>query len=626
MACCLRTPIPVSEKKCEPMSENVNENGSKPTESPKKQAPKKPEKVYKYGSKAAYEPFFGEDVSVETMSDHLNSFGYMGDFWKNQRGVNGKLKYWYIECNHFPAVDKYLSDILDAAYKAAKTPHEKTKVADTHPVQEMLIAKPGTDKMVLPFWYISNSIKPPTEEDIIFNCATTIRHQADPPDHWVSDYQYINDQIEPDDRDLSSWREVLWNRENQSYEEIDPLYLLGLHNKEKELTNAGTKFAKKLNGPKDGTYIYLFRTPVLELGECCISADSKAYEIINFYHKECLKSEDLNRFGEYVSSLGAEPPAADEDGQFRFNTPSTLKNYRLPWEHLRILEETADYINQNTVDVIKQLIKKHCGDVVLGDVENALTRSESSLPAKQEKFNKWKLSLDGFENIGFYIPNSLEDVSDVAKQKAEKARSEDQAKALAGLTNTLKNVNDQVARLISTGNLASSKQFIDTASSGEQPGGSVVEHGPGGHKQRRVTSLTFSNWQENHRRIMDVMSDFAMNGFVFRKTKPEIMRVMQGQWSKSGGTDISLLSEDFVGYKLMGTEEEAIDDIIAEFNDALRTQLLRTHPDLEPRKLTREWFDYANQHKLADISVMDNFRVPDPRSLPVGSPSPGLAN
>jgi hypothetical protein len=626
MSCCLRTPIPVSEKKCKPMSENVNESGSKPAEAPKKQAPKKPEKVYKYGSKTAYEPFFGEDVSVETMSEHLSAATFMGDFWKNQRGVNGKLKYWYIECNHFPAVDKYLSDILDAAFKAAKTPREKTEVADTHPVQEMLIAKPGTDKMVLPFWYIKNSIKPPSEEEIIFNCAATIEHQVEPPGHWVADYQYIPTQIEPDERDLSSWMDAIFHPDPDKPCELDPLWLLGLHNKEKKLTSHGAKFAKKWNGPVptikgQPDEIRLFGHPVLELGECCASANSKAYEIINFYHKYCIKSPSVNRFGEWLSSLGAEPPSVDEPEGFQFHTPSTLKNFRLPWEHLRTLEETADYINQNTVDVIKELIKKHCGDVVLGDVEDALTHSESSLPAKQEKFDKWKLALKGFENIGFYIPESLEDVSDVAKQKVEKARAKREETITEELIESVDRLQFDLQQLIEA--KKNKAPTIDGGLYGEKPAGSTVMTGKAGFNVRRVTTIDFMQWKTVHDRVEKVIqaSVHAANPFSFRGQRPVVVRVGQAKHTHTSGQDRSLHVDDYAGYEIKAEKNEKVADIIEEFNKSLTNHLGPTPTILWGNiTLTKEWVDFGNNWPLDELSPGQTYYIPDPRSLPAGDP------
>ena len=331
----------------------------------------------KYGPKAAFKDFAPQGTSNDALAEMWGKETWFSEFFRDQRGVNGKLKYWHFRWVHFPAIDKYLNKELNAAYKSAKTAAEKTKVADTHPINELLTTKPGGDEMVWPFWVISTKEIP--DMDIVHACAAIISNHQHP-------MEFGGGSIDAWDREVSAWTEL---------EAIEPLAILGLEDikhkttddpdskgvkfYEKYPTTNGFKFLKDYNKGSigDPNHFGLGGSPVLELGSLCTACTEDVWDILNFYLINTGGKSDLNEYGEAVASLTVHPP--ESGTKFDFDTPTTLKNYRLNWEHVRTLEETADFLNQNPISVMRSLISKHCGDLVLGEVRGALQEREAAL-------------------------------------------------------------------------------------------------------------------------------------------------------------------------------------------------------------------------------------------------------
>lgn len=567
------------------------------------------------GRKATFIDFYPEGTSNEALAEFWGNETWFSSFFKDQKGVNGKLKYWNFRCVHFPAIDEYLNKQLEAAFNLAKSAKDKAKVAEQHPVNELLWEKHGGGEMVWPIWVIST--KEISIPDIIHACASIIYTHQDTP-------QYGPGTIDPMDRELSAWCEL---------DACEPLHLLGLMTEGDKhtppaLTRNGEKFLDRFlsKGQRRKTEVpeslfLLAGSPVLELGSLCTYCTPDVYEIINFYLIDCLKETDLNQYGEAVASLTVVPPPAGT--KHTFDTPTTLKNYRLNWEQVRALEETADFLNINPISVIKSLITKHCGDLVLGDIKETLQAQGTALRSKEARFNLWKNALNGFQNRGFFIPKNLEDVSDVAKAKADKARNDREELFAEEITESVAKIQSDLQKLIDA--KKNKAETIDGGFYGEKPGGSVILTSKDGFNARRVIDIEYQHWKAVQERVEKVIqsSYFAGKPFLFRGLHPTVIRAGQIKHTNKAGADRSLFADDFAGYVIKAEKKEKVVDIINEFNKALHEN--QNYPK-EPNiiwpsvTLTKEWVDFGNNLPLDELSPGQTYYIPDPRSLPDGDP------
>jgi len=582
-----------------------------------------PKKHTQYGPKAEFLDFFPSDTTRENLADMWGREHRLADFFRDQKGVTGKLKYWEFRCVHFPAIDKFLNKAAKDAYAEAKTVAEKQKLANEHPTVEILTTKPGTQELVWPVWYVST--REISDEDIITGPIAIMNINDEGTYWWELEHSLDTEKIFAGpllgltklvEKPLPGANESDLFHSQQLFEQTT---------KGKKLFHTFRSMPGRQVHPAPSTLADCadyWHVVAIDLPSSVVTDD--VYEIINHYHLVCQLVDSFDRFedGSYLQSYNDLTEYHDRDDWLN---RTTLKNYRMPWTHARALEETADFIGTNSTEVVHSLIAKHCADLVLSKLRNSFAKDDLAMKKTRPRFEAWRDALKAFRNIGFKIPETLEEVSELAKADEDKRRAGQEEKALTALTAQVERMSYDLGDLVKLRKLKD--QAIDGGHYGEQGGGSVVLTGKQGFNVRRVTSLDYMAWESTHRRISSVInaSVHGANPFLFRGIKPDVVRVGQAKQTQERGADISLFVEDFAGYKIKATKEENVADIVEEFNKALAkhfnypTEPMIAWPE-DKITLTKDWVDYANQWPADKLNENQGYVIPDPRSLPDGSP------
>ena len=596
-----------------------------------------PKKVHKYGAKAEFLDFYPSSMTREQLAEEWGSEFLLKDFFKSQAGVNGKLKFWEFRCIHFPAIDKFLNNAFKSAIDKANTALKKQFVSDEYPTNELLTLKPGTSDLVWPIWVVSTRERP--DEDLLMAPFAIIDH----------------------DDESSSWHEL---GKALGVEKIYAGPLLGLtkieESKQEELENkleavankvvrAGkTKSGKpaksttehmttngkklfsqfrKMTGRSVGYTDSLQHCIDFKLGQMDAPATvftQNVWDIINFYFVKCLGEEDLHDDGTYLCEI------SNDDSRIKpetFNNVRTLKTYRMPWSHSRVLEETGDFLSKDSTNIITDLIAKHSYALVMDQLRDELGADESAVHKLRPKFEKWRDALKAFRGIGFEIPDSLESVSAIAKASESERREEREEAAITGLTDKMAKLQIDLEKIVEW--RKRKQESITGGNYGEIGAGQVIQHGKDGTEIRRIAKVPFVNYEAAYRRISAVMSDYAYskNPFEFRGSAPELVRVGQAKYTHTEEADKELFVEDFAGYHIKGlrSSKEKVSEIIEEFNKEFAlhnwdSSPLGQPPSEAPRLLTKDWVDYVNSFPLDKLHGGQSYIIPDPRSLPLGNP------
>jgi hypothetical protein len=555
-----------------------------------------PKLTHPYGEKTAFEDFYGSNVPNETLAEAwAGNNDSMLEFVRKLKGVNGQLKYLHFRRVHFPAIDDFLnSKVAEALHKAGGNPAETRKVYDKHPAAAMLESKVGHKEMVWPVWCVTSKLA--SVEDIILAPI------------------YCTD-MEDDEKygHCGAWGELSDLMGQSIY--ADELLGLAHRNPNDKEEAVPTDWGDKMGYSPwvgDGSDHWLVNNN--DVGATVYHEN--VYELLNFYFVNCKNMW----MSPYIRCINRQ----EDNHTDRSNWPdsSILKNFRIPYTHVRILEETADFIGTNNLVVITRLIRDYSGDIVLNTIKDAVKDDPAALKAITPRFELWRDALIDFAEVSnAEIPTSLEKTSALAAADAKLERRKQANDAITALSKNMEMLQLGI-QAIKDGQ--EKDRGIDGGTFGDEPGGSLVGHGKTGHTHKRVNKLNYVNYMATHGKISAVMTDYTYseNGFEFEGAKPNLFRTASAKFERDKPVKGDTLTADlFVGYRIKvkngGDSTEAIVD---RFNRALADHHKKAGKG-QPRTLAAEWLEWSNMLPLEALANKgQQVVIPDPRTLPDGNP------